>query len=80
MSYRELNFDNHNVAICMSEVKDMYQMHSRLSGGQVKVMGHFQNSKSCDRIIYTLFAYFNKRWKQPNQIIKNVKTLTRKVA
>jgi len=27
MSYRELNFDSHNVAICMSEVKDMFRMH-----------------------------------------------------
>ena len=27
MSYKELSFDSHNVAICMSEVKDMYRMH-----------------------------------------------------
>ncbi len=27
MPYRELNFDSHNVAICMSEVKDMFRMH-----------------------------------------------------
>jgi hypothetical protein len=27
MPYRELNFDKHNVAICMSEVKDMFRMH-----------------------------------------------------
>lgn len=28
MPYRELSFDNHKVAICMSEVKDMFRMHS----------------------------------------------------
>ena len=27
MPYRELNFDRHNVAISMSEVKDMFRMH-----------------------------------------------------
>ncbi|MEA3297053.1 MAG: hypothetical protein U9R56_04245 [candidate division Zixibacteria bacterium] len=27
MSHNELSFDNHNVAICMSEVKDMFRMH-----------------------------------------------------
>ena len=27
MPYRELNFDSHNVAISMSEVKDMFRMH-----------------------------------------------------
>ncbi|MEA2030452.1 MAG: transposase [candidate division Zixibacteria bacterium] len=32
---------------CFREVR----RRPRLSGGQVKVMGYFQNSKSCDRII-----------------------------
>jgi putative transposase len=27
MSYRELNFDDHNMAISMSEVKEMFRMH-----------------------------------------------------
>jgi len=27
MSYRELSFDSHNIAICISGVKDMFRMH-----------------------------------------------------
>ena len=27
MSYRELSFDSHNVAVSMSEVKDTFRMH-----------------------------------------------------
>jgi putative transposase len=29
---------------------------------RLKVMGCFQNSKSCDRIIYAIFNYFNTKW------------------
>ncbi len=29
---------------------------------RLKVMGYFQNSKSCDRIIYAIFNYFNTKW------------------
>jgi transposase-like protein len=47
---------------------------------RLKVMGYFQNSQSCDRIIYALFTYFNKKWKRTNQRIHNVKTLTTKAA
>ncbi|MFQ6009356.1 MAG: transposase, partial [Candidatus Zixiibacteriota bacterium] len=28
---------------------------------RLKVMGCFQNSKSCDRIIYAIFNYFNTK-------------------
>lgn len=47
---------------------------------RLKVMGYFQNSKSCDRIIYAIFNYFNTKWKQPKAKIKNIKQLTNKAA
>jgi transposase-like protein len=42
---------------------------------RLKVMGYFQNSKSCDRIIYANFDYFNSKWKQNNQKIKSIRDL-----
>lgn len=47
---------------------------------RLKVMGYFQNSKSCDRIIYAIFNYFNSKWQQPNARIKTIKQITKKVA
>jgi len=47
---------------------------------RLKVMGYFQNSKSCDRIIYAIFNYFNTKWKRHNQRIKEVARLTAKAA
>jgi transposase-like protein len=47
---------------------------------RLKVMGSFHNSKSCDRIIYTIFSYFNTKWMQSNQIINEVKNLEREAA
>ena len=47
---------------------------------RLKVMGYFQNSKSCDRIVYALFAYFNKKWLQSKRRLPQVKTLTTKAA
>ena len=47
---------------------------------RLKVMGYFQNSKSCDRIIYAIFNYFNTKWKQPKTKIKNIKQLNNKAA
>lgn len=47
---------------------------------RLKVMGYFQNTKSCDRIIYALFAYFNKKWKRANQRNLKVKALNTKAA
>jgi transposase-like protein len=29
---------------------------------RLSVMGYFQDSSSCDRIVYALFAYFNNKW------------------
>jgi len=43
-------------------------------------MGYFQNSRSCDRIIYAIFNYFNTKWKRNNQRIKEVARLTAKAA
>jgi len=47
---------------------------------RLKVMGYFQNSKSCDRITYAIFNYFNTKWKRHNQRIKEVARLTAKAA
>ena len=47
---------------------------------RLKVMGYFQNSKSCNRIIYAIFNYFNSKWQQPTKKIKTVNQLTNKVA
>jgi len=46
----------------------------------VTVMGYFQNSKSCDRIIYAIFNYFNSKWQQPRRKIKTINQLTKKAA
>jgi transposase-like protein len=47
---------------------------------RLKVMGYFQNSKSCDRITYAIFNYFNTKWRRPNQTLTAVKNLCRKAA
>ena len=47
---------------------------------RLKVMGYFQNSKSCDRIIYAIFNYFNTKWQQPKAKIKTINQLTKKAA
>ena len=47
---------------------------------RLKVMGYFQNSKSADRIVYSLFAYFNSKWCRNNEIIKPIKELYRNAA
>ena len=47
---------------------------------RLKVMGSFPNSRSCDRITYAIFSYFNSKWRQHNQTIKTVKNLNRKAA
>jgi transposase-like protein len=40
---------------------------------RLKVMGYFQNHKSCDRIVYALFAYFNNKWQRNTEKIKAIK-------
>lgn len=47
---------------------------------RLKVMGYFQNSKSCDRIIYAIFNYFNCKWQKPAGKIKTINQLTGKAA
>ena len=47
---------------------------------RLKVMGYFQNSKSCDRIIYAIFNYFNTKWQRPKRKIKTIKQLQNKAA
>jgi transposase-like protein len=40
---------------------------------RLKVMGYFQNTPSCQRIIYAQFAKFNAKWERNNQRIKEIK-------
>lgn len=47
---------------------------------RLKVMGYFQNSKSCDRIIYAIFNYFNNKWKRNANRIQSIKTIYQKAA
>jgi putative transposase len=47
---------------------------------RLKVMGCFQNSKSCDRIIYAIFNYFNTKWTRNTEKIKAIKNVTDKAA
>ena len=47
---------------------------------RLKVMGYFQNSKSCDRIIYAIFNYFNIKWTRNNEKIKAIRKLTKTAA
>jgi putative transposase len=36
---------------------------------RLKVMGYFQNTKSCKRIVLSLFYYFNKKWERKTERI-----------
>ena len=47
---------------------------------RLKVMGYFQNAKSCDRIIYAIFNYFNNKWQRNSERIKPIKKLYDKAA
>jgi len=47
---------------------------------RLKVMGYFQNSKSCNRIIYALFEYYNSKWQRKTENIKIINNLYRKAA
>jgi len=47
---------------------------------RLKVMGYFQNSKSCDRIIYAIFNYFNTKWTRNAEKIKAIKNVTDEAA
>jgi len=41
---------------------------------RLKVMGYFQNSASCDRLVFAVFSMCNARWAQPRTQIKTIKT------
>jgi putative transposase len=43
---------------------------------RLKVRGCFQNSKSCDRIIYAIFAYHNIKGKRNTEKIKAIENVT----
>jgi len=47
---------------------------------RLKVMGYFQNTRSCDRIIYAIFNYFNNKWQKPAGKIKTINQLTKLAA
>lgn len=47
---------------------------------RLKVMGYFQNSKSADRITYSLFAYFNSKWKRSTEIIRPIRDIYKDAA
>lgn len=47
---------------------------------RLRVMGSFHSAKSCDRITYAIFNYFNTKWRRPGQIITEVKSLSKKAA
>jgi putative transposase len=36
---------------------------------RLKVMGYFQNTKSCKRIVLSLFSYFNRKWERKTERI-----------
>ena len=39
---------------------------------RLKVMGYFQNTKSCKRIIFSLFSYFNTKWERKTERIGSI--------
>jgi len=47
---------------------------------RLKVIGYFQNGRSCDRIIFAIFSYFNRKWKRSTEKIKSIKMLYEKAA
>jgi len=47
---------------------------------RLRVMGYFQNYKSCNRIIFALFEYFNSKWQRKTERISIINNLYRKAA
>jgi putative transposase len=47
---------------------------------RLKVMGYFQNSKSCKRIVTSIFEYFNNKWKRRIHRINTIANFYAKVA
>jgi putative transposase len=47
---------------------------------RLRVMGYFQNYKSCNRIIFALFEYFNSKWQRTTEKISIINNLYKKTA
>jgi len=47
---------------------------------RLKVMGYFQNYKSCNRIIFALFEYFNSKWERKSERISIINNLYKMAA
>jgi transposase-like protein len=47
---------------------------------RLRVMGYFQNYKSCNRIIFSLFEYFNSKWERKTEMINIINDLYKKAA
>jgi len=47
---------------------------------RLRVMGYFQNCKSCNRIIFALFEYFNSKWERKSERISIINDLYKKAA
>jgi transposase-like protein len=47
---------------------------------RLDVMGYFQNSKSCKRIVTSIFEYFNTKWQRKTERIKPIAQYFSKVA
>ena len=62
---------------CFREVRRRLPVRPGPDG---KVMGYFQNSRSCDRIIYAIFNYFNAKWTRNTEKIKAIKDVTDEAA
>jgi transposase-like protein len=39
---------------------------------RLKVMGYFQNTRSCNRMIYSLCFYFNNKWERKTERIRPI--------
>ena len=47
---------------------------------RLKVMGYFQNSRSCARIVYAIFTQLNSKWTRHTERVQTVKTLYQNAA
>ena len=47
---------------------------------RLKVMGYFQNSRSCQRIVYAVFTHLNHKWKRKTENIRIIKNLYQEAA
>jgi putative transposase len=47
---------------------------------RLKVMGYFQNTKSCNRMIFSLCFYFNNKWERKTERVKSIAEYFEKAA